>query len=135
VVKKILDAIYPAVITSVSEENLVSINYGSEFYKKGDRLKIYRRGDRIYDPYTREFISWDERLIGTTVVTRTIPKLSFGKLEANQDDIALIREEISGKSRQFIAYKIPTSENTTKVKKTKIKKKVNRLEEETEKDF
>lgn len=134
-VEKILDAIYPAVITSVSDENLVSLNYGADFYKEGDQLSIYRRGDRIYDPYTKEFISWDERLIGKATVRRTLPKLSFGTLEATEEDLILIRGELSDKSRQFVAYKISAPQRTTRVKKGKINKKMRQREEKIEKEF
>ena len=46
IAESILDAIYPAVLTSISEDNQVSLNFGANFFKIGDQFKIFRRGTR-----------------------------------------------------------------------------------------
>lgn len=135
IVNKILDAIYPAIITSISDENTISLNFGSEFYQKGDVFEIYRRGSRIYDPYTEEFISWDEKLIGKVRLTRVLSKLSFGIIEASEDNLKLIKSEISGKSRQFVAYKMIGSQEKANVGADTIKKKLSDRKTSIEQEF
>jgi len=122
IVNTILDAIYPTILTSISDENTISLNFGSDFNEEGDIFEIYRRGSRIYDPYTEEFISWDEKLIGKVRLTRVLSKLSFGKIEASSDNLKLIKSEISEKSRQFIAYKIIDSQKKANTSADTIKK-------------
>ena len=133
IVQKILDAIYPAVITSISDNNQVSLNFGSEFYNDGDEFEVYRRGDRIYDPYTKEFISWDEQFLGKLVLTRTLPKLSFGRMEAPEENLARIREELSDRSRQFVVYKVPTREKGLSAKSGE--EKIDKLKQSIEESF
>ena len=135
IVEKILDTIYPAVITSISNENRVSLNFGAEFYKTGDQFDIYRRGDRIYDPYTREFISWDERFLGKVKVTRSLPKVSFGEIEASEEDLTLIRNELTDKSRQFVAYKTSSGKQNNGAQIKKIREKFDNENEIIEEEF
>ena len=133
IVQKILDAIYPAVITSISDNNQVSLNFGSEFYNDGDEFEVYRRGDGIYDPYTKEFISWDEQFLGKLVLTRTLPKLSFGRMEAPEENLVLIREELSDRSRQFVVYKVSTKEKVLSAKSRE--EKIDKLKQSIEESF
>ena len=135
IVNKILDAIYPAIITSISDENTISLNFGSDFNEKGDVFEIYRRGSRIYDPYTEEFISWDEKFIGKVRLTRVLSKLSFGEIEASSGNLKLIKSEISEKSRQFVAYKIIDLRKKSNFDADKIKKRLSDQKKLIEQEF
>ena len=134
-VDKILDAIYPVILTSISEDNQVSLNFGSEFNKKGDVFKIYRRGDRIYDPYTEEVMTWVESFIGEVKVTRTLPKVSFGEISGNEQDLNRIREELTERSRQFVAYKISKSSASSSKMKKKVRKEISEEKKALEQEF
>ncbi|MFP6596271.1 MAG: hypothetical protein VCC01_02340, partial [Candidatus Hydrogenedentota bacterium] len=92
-------------------------------------------GSRIYDPYTEEFISWDEKLIGKVRLTRVLSKLSFGIIEASEDNLKLIKSEISGKSRQFVAYKMIGSQEKANVGADTIKKKLSDRKTSIEQEF
>ena len=134
-VDKILNAIYPAILTSISEDNQVSLNFGSEFNKKGDVFKIYRRGDRIYDPYTEEVMTWEESFMGEVKVTRTLPKVSFGEISGNEQDLNRIREELTERSRQFVAYKIAKSSASSSKMKKKVRKEISEKKKALEEEF
>ena len=134
-VDKILDAIYPVILTSISEDNQVSLNFGSEFNKKGDVFKIYRRGDRIYDPYTEEVMTWEESFMGEVKVTRTLPKVSFGEISGNEQDLNRIREELTERSRQFVAYKISKSSASSSKMKKKVRKEISEEKKALEEEF
>ena len=122
-------------------ERYVSLNFGADFYAVGDKLNVFARNadSRIYDPYTKEFISWDESLLGTVTLTRTLPKLSFGQLEASEESASLIREHLNGKegilSRRFVAYKIEDKNNLPGDRHDRIKEKTNQLKEQIESEF
>ena len=134
-VDKILDAIYPVILTSISEDNQVSLNFGSEFNKKGDVFKIYRRGNRIYDPYTEEVMTWEESFMGEVKVTRTLPKVSFGEISGNEQDLNRIREELTERSRQFVAYKISKSSASSSKMKKKVRKEISEEKKALEQEF
>ncbi len=134
-VDKILDAIYPVILTSISEDNQVSLNFGSEFNKKGDVFKIYRRGDKIYDPYTEEVMTWEESFMGEVKVTRTLPKVSFGEISGNEQDLNRIREELTERSRQFVAYKIAKSSASSSKIKKKVRKEISEEKKALEEEF
>ena len=135
IVDKILDAIYPVILTSISEDNQVSLNFGSEFNKQGDVFKIYRRGDRIYDPYTEEVMTWEESFMGEVKVTRTLPKVSFGEISGNEQDLNRIREELTERSRQFVAYKIAKSSASSSKMTKKVRKEISEEKKALEEEF
>ena len=135
IAESILDAIYPAVLTSISEDNQVSLNFGANFFKIGDKFKIFRRGDRIYDPYTEEVMTWDERFIANVKITRTLPKVSFGEISGSEADLNLIREELTERSRQFVAYKIAKKRKSSKIVKTKVRKEISEEKATIEEEF
>ena len=135
IVDKILNAIYPVILTSISEDNQASLNFGSEFNKEGDVFEIYRRGDRIYDPYTEEVMTWEESFMGEVKVTRTLPKVSFGEISGNEQDLNRIREELTERSRQFVAYKIAKSSASSSKIKKKVRKEISEEKKALEEEF
>ena len=127
-VKKILDAIYPVILTSVSKENQVTLNFGKDFISSGQKYDIYQREESIYDPYIKENITWDQRLIGEVLITRTLPKISFGLLDTNEKNLYKSFED-----KKFVAYLKP---QTSAPKRTiDTKKKVESMVTELENEY
>jgi len=80
VAKKIIDKmiynIYPPRIINV-DGKYITINYGANFFKKGDVLSIYTAKKALYDTYTKEFLGYEERKAGIAKIIRIAPKFSI----------------------------------------------------------
>jgi len=85
--KKILNAIYPILIVSVSGENVI-LGQGGSGIKRGERYDVFEYGKKIKDPYTKEFIGREEIYVATIEVTRVNPKQSYAKIIKSERDIA-----------------------------------------------
>ena len=126
ITQTILDAIYPVLLTSISEDNQVTLNFGQDFINEGEKYDIYERDQAINDPYVKENISWVQNLIGEVLVTRTLPKISFGLLNTEDEDLYKKFED-----KKFVAYlrKEPSQSNLT------IKEKSKNLAADIESEF
>jgi hypothetical protein len=112
ITKTILDAIYPVLITSISEDNQVTLNFGKDFLNVGEKYEIYQRSNAINDPYVQENISWDQNLVGEVLVTRTLPKMSFGLISTNEKEL-----HKKFQNKKFVAYlKKEASESNSAIK-------------------
>ena len=86
-------AIYPPIVVSYDGEDII-FNYGGSDIKVGTKYNLYRTGKVIYDPYTKESLGRQEKLLGTVTVVDVMPKASIARfdnpkanLEARQGDI------------------------------------------------
>ena len=93
VAAKATQAIYPPVVVSYDGEDII-FNYGGSDIKLGSKFNLYRTGKVIYDPYTKESLGRQEKLLGTVTVVDVMPKASIARfdnpksnLEARQGDI------------------------------------------------
>jgi len=76
IIEKIIYNIYPPRIINV-EGKYITINYGANFFKKGDVLSIYTAKKALYDTYTKEFLGYEERKAGIAKIIRITPKFSI----------------------------------------------------------
>jgi len=79
IVYDILLDIYPPVAIDADGESLI-INVGNRLVSPGTCFNVYRKGKKLYDPYTKEFIGYDEIKTGKAVITEVKPKFSKAKL-------------------------------------------------------
>ncbi len=86
IVEAMIDAIYPLLIVSV-DGNVATINQGGDTVKVGSAYEVYRYGEKIIDPYSRESLGRSETLVGVLTVERVNPKTSLGRLSATQEDL------------------------------------------------
>lgn len=83
----VTEAIYPISVTAVTSTGVV-LGQGGESIVKGLVFEIYRLGDRMIDPYTKESIGRVEEWVGTVEVTRSTNKQSYAKLvKASEFDL------------------------------------------------
>ena len=75
----VTEAIYPISVTAVTSTGVV-LGQGGESIVKGLAFDIYRLGDRMIDPYTKESIGRVEEWVGTVEITRSTNKQSYAKL-------------------------------------------------------
>ncbi len=85
--KKILAAIYPVLVVSINGKNVV-LGQGGSGIKRGDSYDVFEYGERIIDPYTKEFICREEIYTATIEVTRVNPKQSYAKIIKFERDMA-----------------------------------------------
>lgn len=85
--KKILNAIYPILVVSVSGDN-VTLGQGGSGVKRGERYDVFEYGKRIIDPYSKRFIGREEIYTATIEVTRVNPKQSYGKIIKSERNMA-----------------------------------------------
>jgi curli biogenesis system outer membrane secretion channel CsgG len=81
-----LDAIYPILVAGVSGERL-TLNQGGDLVKRGSVYDIYRYGEKIFDPYSRESLGREEIPVGTVTISEVRPKMSFAMLGDVEEDI------------------------------------------------
>ena len=84
--RKILEAIYPIAIVSVNGKNVI-LNQGGSGVKAGDRFDVFELGERMVDPYTKEYIGREEIFTGTIEITRVNPKQSYARIIKSERDI------------------------------------------------
>jgi len=73
--EKMFYNIYPPKIVNV-EGKYITINYGGNLFKTGDVLFIYSANKPVYDPYTKEFLGYEEKKVGVAKIIRVAPKFS-----------------------------------------------------------
>lgn len=76
----LVDKVFPMVVVQIDGE-LVYINRGQDGgLSAGSVLNVYRPGEGLIDPYTKEVLGTAERLIGKVKVTRVNPNFSLAEI-------------------------------------------------------
>lgn len=125
----ITESIYPIAVTAVTSTAVV-LGQGGESIVKGSVFDIFRLGDRMIDPYTKESIGRVEEWVGTVEITRSTNKQSYAKLvKASEFNL---QEHFS--PRAFIARRSDNSAGTASVDRQleKMQQSRKRRDEEQE---
>jgi TolB-like protein len=83
---QILDAIYPVIIVGIND-GLITLNQGGKLIKKGSIYNIYERGQKIFDPYTKELLGRSEQKVGELKINRVTSKMSYASLVNGKQSI------------------------------------------------
>ena len=78
IARQILEASYPLTVVAASGSAL-TLNQGGDMVEVGAVYTVFEAGERILDPYTKESIGREERMIGLMEITRVTAKFSVGK--------------------------------------------------------
>jgi hypothetical protein len=81
---EILAAIYPLMIAAVNGGS-VTLNQGGDLITVGDVYKVYRRDNKIIDPYTKEALGYEETEIAEIRVDNVNAKFSTAKIVSGAD--------------------------------------------------
>jgi len=87
--QKVLDAIYPILLINANERG-VFLGQGGTSMKIGDQFDVFQYGERMVDPYTKEFLGREEAYVGTIEIVRVRPKYAQAKIIIS--DIDIIKE-------------------------------------------
>ena len=83
---KVVDAIYPLLLAMISGKEL-TLNQGGSLIQMGDVYDIYERGAKVRDPYTKEFLGYQERKVGSLKISNVTNKMSTAVLLTSDVDI------------------------------------------------
>lgn len=96
---RIVSAIYPLRVVSVLREGEVVLNQGGSSLQVGQRLDAFQLGKKLTDPYTKEFIGYEELAAATLEITRVLPKTTYAKVitaKLSLTEGAICRPQVTG---------------------------------------
>ena len=76
---KLLNIIYPIKVIDALPQQII-LNQGGSLIHKNDIYTVYKLGKKIYDPYTKEPLGYEERKIGQIKIVQVNPKNSYAKV-------------------------------------------------------
>ena len=76
----IQNAIYPIRIIAI-DGDVLTLGQGGKTIKRGERYSLIRLGERLYDPYTKESLGYEETAVGTVMITTVRAKQSKAEIE------------------------------------------------------
>ena len=79
IVRDTTDQIYPLTIVGRQGDEVI-VSEGSSTLKEGQQYQVFRRLEKIVDPYTNELIGWSEEFCCEVQITRVTTRLSYGTL-------------------------------------------------------
>lgn len=87
---KIIEAVYPIKVASVSSDGTLYLNRGQgSGLNVGDRLEVYQPGAPIVDPDTHEVLGGQDVLIGVAKVAEVQQRLSLAKIVQSTKSIGV----------------------------------------------
>ena len=76
----IQNAIYPIRIIAI-DGDILTLGQGGKTIERGERYSLIRLGERLYDPYTKESLGYQETAVGTVMITTVRAKQSKAEIE------------------------------------------------------
>jgi curli biogenesis system outer membrane secretion channel CsgG len=80
ITKKLLGNIYPMRVVKVTSIGEVILNQGGSLLHRGDIYNVFKIGDKIYDPYTKESLGREETKVAQIEISKVNPKNSYAKV-------------------------------------------------------
>ena len=95
-------AIYPPRVIWVKGDTAY-VNFGNKSLNVGDKFVVYKRGERLKDPYSGEFLEYTLEKIGVLEITQTFPKYSIGKVIEGRAEVgAILRPYVEEKREEKV---------------------------------
>lgn len=123
IVREVTDQIYPLTIISAQNGEVI-LSEGGETFKVGDKFKVFKRIERLTDPYTKEFLGWSEEECCMLEITRVTARIVYGKFIGSAPSLPTPIPE-----RTFILQK--TNSKQTESTKPSLDKKKPAIKEST----
>jgi hypothetical protein len=80
----VIETLYPPIIVGADEDSVI-IAQGADFFNVGDKCVIKEIKNVIRDPYTKEFLGYEQSDIGTADITYTDKRISKAKFTSKVD--------------------------------------------------
>jgi curli biogenesis system outer membrane secretion channel CsgG len=91
IVKLLLGNIYPMKVVKVTSRGDVILNQGGSLVHNGDIYNVFKVGDKIYDPYTKESLGREETKVAQIEITKVNPKNAYAKVLDSK--LSLVRKD------------------------------------------
>jgi hypothetical protein len=82
--EQILENVFPARVVGYQSELLV-INSGNGQFEVGDRVRIFRQGEALVDPYTKERLGNSETPVSEGTIDTVLPRISFVRVAGSRE--------------------------------------------------
>jgi len=120
---EIIENIYPIRIAKVSENGDAVLTQSAPL---GSTYNVYSMGEKLFDPYTKEFLGYDEVKTGTIKIVRSLAKVAYGQVIEGQiqgNSICRKAKKISSKAQYSSSnQQSNSSNNNIQVKDPNAKK-------------
>ncbi|MEA1915932.1 MAG: CsgG/HfaB family protein [Campylobacterota bacterium] len=90
ITNSLLNNIYPIKIAKITPMGEIILNQGGSLVQKGSIFNVYKIGDKIYDPYTKESLGYEETKVGEITITKVNPKNSYAT--ATRSSLSLMKK-------------------------------------------
>ena len=94
---EIIENIYPIRIAKVSRNGDAVLTQSAPL---GSIYDVYSMGEKLYDPYTKEFLGYDEMKTGTIEITRSLAKVAYGTVLSGDIQNNSICRKVKGSSKK-----------------------------------
>jgi len=84
VVERIIDRLYPVRVAAVQASGKIVVNQGGDRMSQGTLFEIYKQGEELFDPDTKESLGKIEALVATIKITRVARKMSFAEVVSGE---------------------------------------------------
>lgn len=120
---EIIENIYPIRIAKVSGNGDAILTQSAAL---GTIYDVYSVGEKLYDPYTKEFLGYDEVQTGTIKITRSLAKVAYGTvIKGHIEPNGICRKSLDQNSKFSQKKKDPNAKKTILVKQLSIAKGIN----------
>jgi len=91
---QLIDRLFPMTVIGASAKQVwIDRGQGSGL-KKGDSLNVYRAGEELIDPYTKEVLGSMELYIGKVKVVRVNPKMTIADIKKNNSNEPFLKGDV-----------------------------------------
>lgn len=91
--RSVIETVYPPIVVALSEDGLITIAQGSDFFSIGDKCVIKEINGKVKDPHTKEFLGYIQTEVGTAEIVFSDKRLSQARLGSGMQ---LSAEKIAG---------------------------------------
>ena len=100
ILSNILSDIYPPKVIAVTRSSII-VNQGGNSITMGTSFKVYRNGQRLTDPYTHEFLGYEEIQAGEIKIMKVDPKVSYAKVINGVVSQGMVLRKVKNVTQKF----------------------------------
>ncbi len=114
ILENILNNIYPPRIVAVTANNII-VNQGGNSIREGEIFKVFAKGERLVDPYTKEYLGYEEIEAGKIVIKSVKPKVSYARLLEGRVSKGMILRRIKSENGKAAFHSEGEAETDVKI--------------------
>ncbi|RMF20093.1 MAG: LysM peptidoglycan-binding domain-containing protein [Gammaproteobacteria bacterium] len=79
-------------VSQVGQYDVVVVNLGADKVKQGNVLAVYKKGEQVKDPYTKDILQLPSERAGIMMIFRVFDKVSYGLILRAERPLAILDE-------------------------------------------